>query len=82
MIIAIDLGKQQELHANPKLIQQISFTGNLNKTRNTTLFIAGKTKKNYFGFFTKNHKNFVNLFDLIYYKMTQHCICEIIKFGT
>ena len=53
MIIAIDLGKQQELDANPKLIQQISFTGNLNKTRNTTLFIAGKTKKKLFWIFHK-----------------------------
>ena len=28
-VIAIDLGKQQELDADPKAIQQINFTGNL-----------------------------------------------------
>ena len=28
-MIAIDLGKQQELDADPKAIQQINFTGNL-----------------------------------------------------
>ena len=28
-LIAIDLGKQQSLNADPKVIQQISFTGNL-----------------------------------------------------
>ena len=29
-MIAIDLSKQQELDADPKAIQQIDFTGNLN----------------------------------------------------
>ena len=29
-MIAIDLSKQQELDADPKAIQQINFTGNLN----------------------------------------------------
>ena len=28
-MIAIDLSKQQALHADPKAIQQINFTGNL-----------------------------------------------------
>ena len=28
-MISIDLSKQQELHAHPKVIQQINFTGNL-----------------------------------------------------
>ena len=30
-MIAIDLIKQQALDANPKAIQQINFTGNLNR---------------------------------------------------
>ena len=33
-IIEIDLSKQQALDADPKAIQQINFTGNLNRTNN------------------------------------------------
>ena len=33
-VIAIDLSKQQELDADPKAIQQINFTGNLNRGQN------------------------------------------------
>ena len=33
-IIVIDLSKQQALDADPKAIQQINFTGNLNRTNN------------------------------------------------
>ena len=33
-MIAIDLSKQQELNADPKAIQQINFTGNLNRGEN------------------------------------------------
>ena len=37
-LIAIDLSKQQALDADPKAIQQIDFTGNLDPDRNTTMF--------------------------------------------
>ena len=37
-LIAIDLSKQQELDADPKVIQQINFTGNLDRARNATMF--------------------------------------------
>ena len=33
-MIAVDLIKQQELDADPKAIQQMSFTGNLNQGEN------------------------------------------------
>ena len=33
-MIAIDLSKQQELDPDPKAIQQINFTGNLNRDQN------------------------------------------------
>ena len=33
-MIAIDLSKQQALGADPKAIQQINFTGNLNRGKN------------------------------------------------
>ena len=37
-LIAIDLSKQQALHADPKAIQQIDFTENLEEDQNTTMF--------------------------------------------
>ena len=37
-MIAIDLSKQQALDANPKAIQQISFTANLYRAGNTRMF--------------------------------------------
>ena len=37
-IITIDLSKQQALDADPKVIQQINFTGNLERARNITMF--------------------------------------------
>ena len=37
-MIAIDLSKQQALDANPRAVQQINFTANLDRTENTTIF--------------------------------------------
>ena len=37
-MIAIDSSKQQALDADPKAIQQINFTGNLNSTNNGIMF--------------------------------------------
>ena len=37
-MIAIDLSKQQALDADPRAIQQINFTANLDRTGNTTMF--------------------------------------------
>ena len=37
-IIAIDLSKQQALDADPRAIQQINFTANLDRPENTTMF--------------------------------------------
>ena len=39
-MVAIDLSKQQGLDADPKVIQQISFTANLNRDGNTTIFFV------------------------------------------
>ena len=36
--MAIHLSKQKALDADPKAKQQINFTGNLERTRNTTIF--------------------------------------------
>ena len=37
-MIAIDLSKQPTVYADPKLIQQINFTGSLDLAGNTTIF--------------------------------------------
>ena len=37
-MIAIDLSKQQELDADPKAIQQINFTENLDRAEGSTMF--------------------------------------------
>ena len=37
-MIAVDLSKQQVLDADPKAIQQINFTANLDRAGNTTMF--------------------------------------------
>ena len=39
-LIAIDLRKQQALDADPKAIQKINVTGNLEEDRNTTMFFV------------------------------------------
>ena len=41
-MIAIAVNKQQALHADPKAIQQISFTGNLEQ-QSTIFFITEET---------------------------------------
>ena len=48
-MIAIDLSKQQALDADPKAIQQINFTANLDRVGNTRIyFILEETKENVF----------------------------------
>ena len=50
-MIVVDLSKQQALDANPKAIQQINFTANLDKTGNTRFyFILEKAKETVFEF--------------------------------
>ena len=38
-MIAVDLNKQQALDSDPKAIQQINFTANLNRAENTRFYI-------------------------------------------
>ena len=52
-MITIDLGKQQALDADPKAIQQIIFTGNLDRAEGATMFFIieeAKKKKNVLDF--------------------------------
>ena len=45
-MIAIDLSKLQALEADPRAIQQINFTANLDRNENTTMFfIIGEEKE-------------------------------------
>ena len=45
-MIGIDLSKQQALHADPRAIQQINVTANLNRVGNTrSYFILEKAKE-------------------------------------
>ena len=45
-MIAVDLTKQQALDFDPKAIQQINFTANLNRAANTRIyFILGEVKE-------------------------------------
>ena len=44
-MIAIDLSKQQALHGNPRAIQQISFTANVHRVGNTTMFFITEEAK-------------------------------------
>ena len=44
-MIPIDLSKQQALYADPKAIQQINITGNLNRLAQTTFLIIEEAKQ-------------------------------------
>ena len=47
-IIAIDLSRQNELDADPRAIQQNNFKANLDRARNTTIFLLLKKQKKLF----------------------------------
>ena len=50
-MIAIDLSKQQFLDADPRAIQQINFTANLDRVGNTTMFfIIEEAKETFLNF--------------------------------
>ena len=50
-LTAIDLSRQQALDADPRAIQQINFTANLDREGNTTMFfIIEKSKETVFEF--------------------------------
>ena len=44
-MIPIDLSKQQPLGAGPRAIQEINFTANLDRARNTTMFFIIEEEK-------------------------------------
>ena len=61
-LIAVYLCKQQTLLVNPKAIQQINFTENLDHAGNTTmLFIIEESKETIFKFYTKSCESIMEL---------------------
>ena len=44
-LIAVDLSKQQKLDVDPKAIQQINFTGNLEEDNTIIFFISEEVKE-------------------------------------
>ena len=68
-IIAIDLSKQQALDAVPKAMQQINFTGNLDRPAVTTiLFIIEESKENILDFSQETVRVLQIYFALIKYQ--------------
>ena len=56
-IVATEINKQQALDADPRTIQQINFTTNLDRAGNTTMFFSTEeVKKNVLGFSQGNVK--------------------------
>ena len=50
-MIPIDLSRQNELDADPRAIQQVNFTANIDKAGNTTIFfIIEEAKETVFKF--------------------------------
>ena len=44
-MIAVDLSRQNDLDADPRAIQQINFTANLDRVGNTTIFFIIEEEK-------------------------------------
>ena len=53
-ILAIDLSEQQALDSDPKAVQQINFTGNINRSQNVM------TKQKCFSLLKKQKKPFLD----------------------
>ena len=61
-MIAVDLSKQQALNADPRAIQQINFTGNLDRADNTRIhFILEEAKETILNFAQATVKSIVNM---------------------
>ena len=61
-MITVYLSEQQALDADPRAIQQINFTANLDREGNTRIyFILEEARKNHFKFCTRHCKSIVNM---------------------
>ena len=59
-MIAIDLSKQQALDADSRAVERITFTENLNRAGNTTIFFIIEEAKETGRLFTRNWESFVS----------------------
>ena len=62
-MIAVDLSKQQALDADPRAIQKINFTANLDRAG---LLFSRRNKRNYSRLFTRNSKSIVKILQNIF----------------
>ena len=60
-MIAIDLNRQNELDADPRVIHQINFTANLDRAGNTTIFFIIEEAKETISEFSQGTESFVNV---------------------
>ena len=61
-MIAVDLSKQQALDSDPRAIQQINFTANLDRAgKYKGLLDSRRSKRNYSRLLTRNSKSIVNI---------------------
>ena len=54
-MIAVDLSKQEALDVDPKAIQKINFTANLDRNRDMTMFFITKEAEETILHFSKGH---------------------------
>ena len=71
-MIAVDLSKQQALDADPRAIQQINFTANLDRAGNTRVYFILEEAKETILDFSQGTVKVLLVFNLIYIKMTQY----------
>ena len=70
-MIAADLSKQQALDADPRAIQQINFTANLDRAGNTRVYFILEEAKETILNFSQGTVKVLHIFKLMYIKMTQ-----------
>ena len=68
-MIAIDLSKQQALDADPRAIQQINFTANLDRARNTRIYFILEEAKEIISDFSQGTVKVLSRFYRIYCKI-------------
>ena len=73
-MIGVDLSKQQELNTHPKAIQQINFTANLDRARNTRIYFILEEAKETVSEFSQGTVKVLFSVKLNFdqYKMTQY----------
>ena len=60
-MIAIDLSEKQEPDADLKAVQQINFTGNLQRAENISMFFIIEKAKETIYIFTRNYESVANV---------------------